>query len=64
MNWILLRSPDHFLEVKRSACSPLEFSWFSRQFPGKTLTVISSSEFKAGAVQGISLENFLSKVVP
>jgi uncharacterized protein len=56
-----VETPDHFLEVKRGACSPLEFGWFSRQFPDKTLTIISSSEFKAGAVQGISLENFLSR---
>ncbi len=52
-------SPDHFIEVKRGACSPMEFAWFSRQFPQKMLTVINPYEFKSGQVQGITLEKFL-----
>lgn len=54
-----VESPDHFIEIKRGACSPMEFSWFARHFPQKTLTVINPYEFKTGAVQGISLEKFL-----
>lgn len=54
-----VESPAHFIEVKRGACSPIEFSWFSRQFPEKMLTVINAAEFKTDTVQGISLERFL-----
>lgn len=56
-----VESPNHFLEVKRGASSPMEFSWFYRHLPNKTLTVINSFEFQSGAVQGVTLENFLKQ---
>jgi uncharacterized protein len=52
-------SPTEFLEVKRGASTPVEFGWFPRQFPHKTLRVINAVDFQAGPVQGVSLEQFL-----
>lgn len=50
---------DDFIEVKRGNCSPLEFSWFTHQFPHKQLTVVSPTAFKTSHVQGVSFEDFL-----
>lgn len=54
-----VESANHFIEVKRGACSPLEFAWFRHQFPHKKLTVINALDFKVGSVEGITLEKFL-----
>lgn len=54
-----VESPNHFIEVKRGRSSPLEFSWFSQQFPHKQLTVINYSQFETKNVRGILLEDFL-----
>jgi len=48
-----------FIEVKRGKCSPLEFSWFARQFPKKTLIVINEKPFQTDNIRGITLEDFL-----
>jgi predicted AAA+ superfamily ATPase len=50
---------DGFLEIKRGGCSPIEFSWFTRQFPKQKLTVINSKKFATDSIQGISIEDFL-----
>lgn len=50
---------DGFIEVKRGGSSPLEFSWFIRQFPNGKLTVINSKKFATETINGISLEEFL-----
>jgi predicted AAA+ superfamily ATPase len=52
-------SADDFIEVKKGACSPLEFAWFSKSLPNKHLTLINPSEFKTRNVSAVSLENFL-----
>lgn len=48
-----------YIEVKRGKCSPLEFSWFHKQFSGEKLTVINASRFKTDMLNGITLEDFL-----
>jgi len=52
---------EQFIEVKRGKCSPHEFSWFPRQFPGEQLAVVSSSQFETDFVQGILFEDFLTR---
>ncbi len=48
-----------FLEVKRGGCSPLEFAWFSKQFPGSKLIVVNKNKFETDAIQAITAEEFL-----
>lgn len=36
---------NDFLEIKRGRSSTLEFSWFPKQFPQQTLTVINTENF-------------------
>ncbi len=50
---------EQLLEVKRGRSSALEFSWFTKQFPQKKLTVISSDTFTTDHIRGITLEDFL-----
>ena len=51
--------PDLFVEVKRGRTSPLEFQWFEHSFPLGRLLVIGEDRFRARAVRGITLEDFL-----
>lgn len=48
-----------FIEVKRGGCSPLEFAWFSKQFPQAHLTLINKNEFETQTVKAVRLEEFL-----
>jgi len=48
-----------FLEIKRGSCSPLEFSWFYKQFPNDNLIIINKNNFRTKSVTGIKLEEFL-----
>lgn len=48
-----------YIEVKRGQTSPLEFSWFAKQFPQGNLTVISKNQYATDQIKGCSLENFL-----
>jgi len=50
---------DLFLEVKHGKCSPMEFTWFAKDFPGKKLTVINKEPFNSRIARGITLEEFL-----
>jgi len=52
-------SEGRFVEVKLGQTSPLEFAWFSQQFPGKHLTVVNKSNYETDAVKACSLEEFL-----
>ena len=52
-------SEKDLLEVKRGRSSALEFSWFVKQFPKQTLTVISTDTFSTEKINGITLEKFL-----
>lgn len=56
-----LITEDHWLEVKRGNSSPLEFTWFIKQFPNKKLTVVNTSIFSTDYIHGITLEDFLSE---
>lgn len=57
-----IMSREHFLEVKRGQASALEFTWFSKQFPHKKLTVINTKSFATDCIDGISLEEFMLQV--
>lgn len=48
-----------YIEVKRGKTTPLEFSWFTKQFPHDELLVISSTEYNSQQMRGINLEAFL-----
>lgn len=50
---------DSAIEVKLGRTSPMEFAWFPRSLPRATLSVIGHDRFSTGAVQGITLEDFL-----
>ena len=52
-------SPKHLIEVKRGACSALEFAWCLKIFGKSHLTVINKNTFQAGNVQGLTLKDFL-----
>jgi predicted AAA+ superfamily ATPase len=63
------RSSDHeidfvvnkesFIEVKRGACSPMEFTWFAKMFPGAHLIVVNANRFDTAFCTGITLQDFL-----
>ncbi|MFH0919837.1 MAG: AAA family ATPase [Fibrobacterota bacterium] len=48
-----------FLEVKSGLASPMEFTWFQKTFPKKSLKVVNAGRFDAGSIQGIPLMDFL-----
>ena len=50
----------HFIEIKRGPASPIDFSWFSQSFPQEKLVVISQTRFTTSAIDGITLEEFLT----
>lgn len=52
-------SPTSFLEVKRGAVTPMEFSWFSKSLPKAHLTVVGSSSFETDQIHALPLEQFL-----
>lgn len=52
-------SGDEFLEIKKGACSPLEFSWFARHFSHKQLYIINTKKFATESLHGLLLEDFL-----
>lgn len=52
-------SSRSFYEVKSGSTSPIEFSWFNKSFPGKTLHVVSESEFSAGKVKSTTFAKWL-----
>ncbi len=54
-----IRHDGSFVEVKRGAASPLDFSWFARTFPGRRLTVVCLTPFEAQSVRGVTLSSFL-----
>jgi predicted AAA+ superfamily ATPase len=59
-----LGSPDTAIEVKLGKTSPLEFAWFPRCLPRATLSVVGRDRYSAGAIQGITLEDFLLEQTP
>jgi predicted AAA+ superfamily ATPase len=48
-----------WIEVKRGACSPLEFAWFNRVVPHQNLNIINQNSFETDYLRGITLEEFL-----
>ena len=48
-----------FIEVKRGASNPIEFAWFSQQFPKEKLLVINANTYETNHVLGITFEKFL-----
>ncbi|OGT32682.1 MAG: ATPase [Gammaproteobacteria bacterium RIFCSPHIGHO2_02_FULL_39_13] len=58
-----VETSQHLIEVKRGQTSPLEFTWFAKQFPHQKLTVINTKSFQTNHVTGVSLETFLLEPV-
>ncbi len=52
-------SLNTFIGVKRGSSSPLEFSWFIKQFKQKKLIVLNNNNFETESIEGLSIENFL-----
>lgn len=50
---------DLYLEVKKGASNPMNFSWFLRNFNKAHLTVINQNAFETERITGISLDQFL-----
>ena len=48
-----------FLEVKRGGCSPLEFAWFSKQFPHSKLILVNKNKFETNVITAMTTEEFL-----
>lgn len=48
-----------WIEVKRGACSPLDFGWFSQSVPNQALDIINQNNFETRYLKGLSLEDFL-----
>ena len=59
-----LGSPHAAIEVKLGKTSPLDFAWFPRCLPRATLSVVGRDRYSAGAIQGITLEDFLLEQTP
>lgn len=50
-----------YIEVKSGSENPVYFSWFIKNFPQGTLTVINQNTFTTNRLQGMTLEAFLSQ---
>jgi predicted AAA+ superfamily ATPase len=55
---------NNFIEVKHGQASPLEFSWFTKQFKNKRLTVINQNRFETDQIIGLTLEDWLLNLQP
>ncbi len=53
------KTKNHWIEVKLGRVKFSEFQWFAKSFPKDELTLINTEEFQEGAIQGVTLENFL-----
>jgi uncharacterized protein len=55
--------PDQqiYIEVKKGAYSPMNFTWFLKSFKTSSLTVINQNKFNSERINGISLEDFMLK---
>ncbi|MBI3292727.1 MAG: ATP-binding protein [Elusimicrobia bacterium] len=51
--------PDLFIEVKKGKTSPLEFSWFPKNFPQSKLWVINTERYETSHLVGLTFEDFL-----
>lgn len=50
---------EEFFEVKLGQAGPLDFSWFSKIFPNKRLTVICQTPFETKQIRGVTPHQFL-----
>ena len=48
-----------FIEVKRGKSSPLEYGWFSKEFPNAKIIIINTEKFETKNVMGITPEDFM-----
>jgi len=51
---------SEFVEVKQGAASPFDFSWFAPSYPREKLMLVNQKRFSASAIEGMTLEDFLS----
>jgi predicted AAA+ superfamily ATPase len=52
-------SEQRFIEVKRGAENPFNYSWFLANHPQGHLTIINRSPFETERIKGVTLEEFL-----
>jgi predicted AAA+ superfamily ATPase len=52
-------TPKAAVEVKLGSTNPLEFAWFPRTFSRASLSVIGRDRWRAGLLEGMTLEDFL-----
>ena len=52
-------TPHAAVEVKLGSTNPVEFAWFPRTFSRTGLTVIGQDHWRAGSLEGMTLEDFL-----
>lgn len=50
---------ESLIEVKRGRAGPLDFTWFPKIFPKRTLTVVCATPFATDRVRGVTMEDFL-----
>ena len=55
----ILPEQQIYLEVKKGESSPINFTWFLKNFPKSYLTVINKTVFNSKHINGITLEDFL-----
>lgn len=48
-----------YLEVKKGAYSPINFTWFLKSFPKASLIIVNKNQFNSKKITGITLEDFL-----
>lgn len=53
-------TPAHeLIEVKLGRAGPLDFTWFPKVFPKRSLTVVCENRFQTDTVTGVTIEDFL-----
>jgi predicted AAA+ superfamily ATPase len=52
-------TPKAAVEVKLGSTNPMEFAWFPRTFSRASLSVIGRDRWRAGSLEGMTLEDFL-----
>lgn len=54
-----IATPQAAVEVKLGSTNPMEFAWFPRTFTRASLAVIGNDRWRAGSLEGMTLEDFL-----
>lgn len=59
IDFVETQAKTKYFEVKRGSANPMEFVWFTKQFPHNHLSVIANNHFDTECIKGYTFEEFL-----